>query len=34
MDVTLALKLINALNLIGGMLRVLPVGTKLSDVDY
>lgn len=34
MDVTLALKLINTLNLINGLLRVLPVGGKLSDQDY
>lgn len=34
MDVTVPLKVINSLNLIGGMLRLLPDGKKLSDVDY
>jgi hypothetical protein len=34
MELTIALKVINSLNLIGGMLRVLPAGVKLSDPDY
>lgn len=34
MEIPLALKVINSLNLINGVLRVLPVGAKLSDTDY
>lgn len=34
MDITVPLKVINSLNLIGGILRGLPIGTKLSDADY
>jgi hypothetical protein len=34
MDITIPLKVINSLNLINGLLRNLPAGTKLSDVDY
>ena len=33
MDVTIPLKVINTLNMINGMLRVLPAGVKLSDAD-
>merc|ERR1739838_181855 len=33
-DNSLALKLINTLNLINGFLRVLPQGVKLTDVEY
>lgn len=35
MDLTLPLKVINSLNLIGGLLRLAPTGgVKLSEVDY
>ena len=34
MENSLALKLINTLNLINGLLRVLPQGVKLTDVEY
>jgi hypothetical protein len=34
MDLTIPLKVINSLNLIGGILRVVPAATKLSDADY
>lgn len=34
MQLTLPLKVINSLNLIGGMLRVLPAGTKMAEQDY
>jgi hypothetical protein len=34
MDLTLPLKVINSLNLINGILRSLPPGAKLSDIDY
>lgn len=30
----MTLKLINTLNLINGLLRVLPTGVKLTDVEY
>lgn len=34
MQLSIPLKVINSLNLIGGMLRELPPGTKLSEQDY
>ena len=34
MSVSLQLKLINTLNLINGLLRVLPQGVKLTEVEY
>lgn len=35
MELTLPLKVINSLNLIGGMLRLAPTGgPKLAEVDY
>ena len=33
MDIPVALKVINSLNMINGMLRSVPAGVKLSDGD-
>ena len=34
MDVSLAMKIMNTLSLVNGMLKSVSPGTKLSDVDY
>jgi dynein heavy chain len=34
MDVSLAMKIVNTLSLINGLLKTVPAGTKLSDLDY
>jgi len=34
MDVSLAMKIMNTLSLINGLLKTVPAGTKLSDLDY
>jgi hypothetical protein len=34
MDVSIPLKVTNTLSFINGLLKSLPVGTKLSDTDY
>lgn len=34
MDVSVPMKITNTLSLINGMLKSLPVGSKMSDVDY
>jgi len=34
MDVSLAMKIVNTLSLVNGMLKSVSPGTKLSDVDY
>lgn len=34
MDVSLAMKIMNTLSLINGLLKSVPAGTKLSDLDY
>jgi hypothetical protein len=34
MDVSVPMKITNTLSLINGMLKALPAGSKMSDVDY
>ena len=34
MDISVPLKLLNTLNLINGLLRTLPAGVKLTEVEY
>jgi dynein heavy chain len=34
MDVSLPMKIVNTLSLVNGLLKNVPIGTKLSDADY
>lgn len=34
MDVSLPMKIVNTLSIVNGLLKNVPIGTKLSDNDY